>query len=620
LAGILFGNLVALCPSKGAERAAGTIATMEVDGLRVTSGYLSATFSLTQPALTFLGVDSLGGGRVLQNVLSANLGLTPAFTPARTMTGSGMAYSQTNAPPGCGPEWVLEATGSEIRATSRWTPGEDTVPVTLTFDTRRCYATLLGLFNPNGDIALPAVLHLPGFGSFRIGCSAGSNQSVGYSSGAGWVKVTLPAASAACRLIEYSMAVTTICPDVAGTQHDPRYDGFRRNWLNIFQLNPNRRLLSNNTNSDSCGFCYYEYADIARETPPLAGNLQALDIVRQSLERVLAGTKTYGMPGYGAFPEESSDTLPSLLIAACDYVEGRKDAYWLKARYPELRAMADKMLSRDRTGDGLIDYIASGNSGSWPEGQPKIRPSNWWDTIGFGHEDAYANALAYRALQGMSRMAAQLGSDGDSRRYTAAAKKLHDAYFGAFYDPTTGVLAGWRSQDGALHDYYFLFVNGIAVLYGLVPDDRAPGIMNRLWEKMREVGYNHFRMGLPGNLISVARRDYAHKDPRYGGGLRDDNADGFQVYCNGGASASFAYFTIAALDRVGQRGRADQILLPILDAFENREFEGAGPNGLTNDWRKWDGTSEGYEGFLVDNYYALLAATRRGEYSVAPHR
>jgi hypothetical protein len=171
-----------------------------------------------------------------------------------------------------------------------------------------------------------------------------------------------------------------------------------------------------------------------------------------------------------------------------------------------------------------------------------------------------------------------------------------------------------------LHDYYFLFVNGIAVLYGLVPDDRAPGIMNRLWEKMREVGYNHFRMGLPGNLISVARRDYAHKDPRYGGGLRDDNADGFQVYCNGGASASFAYFTIAALDRVGQRGRADQILLPILDAFENREFEGAGPNGLTNDWRKWDGTSEGYEGFLVDNYYALLAATRRGEYSVAPHR
>ena len=32
---------------------------------------------------------------------------------------------------------------------------------------------------------------------------------------------------------------------------------------------------------------------------------------------------------------------------------------------------------------------------------------------------------------------------------------------------------------------------------------------------------------------------------------------------------------------------------------------------MTNDWRKWDGTAEGYEGFLVDNYYVLLAAKER---------
>ena len=41
------------------------------------------------------------------------------------------------------------------------------------------------------------------------------------------------------------------------------FDGFRRNWLNMFQLNPQRRVLSNNAGSDTCGFCYYEYADIA---------------------------------------------------------------------------------------------------------------------------------------------------------------------------------------------------------------------------------------------------------------------------------------------------------------------------------------------------------------------
>jgi hypothetical protein len=199
-----------------------------------------------------------------------------------------------------------------------------------------------------------------------------------------------------------------------------------------------------------------------------------------------------------------------------------------------------------------------------------------------------------------------------------AARRLHDAYFPAFYNPSTGVLAGWRSADGALHDYYFLFVNGIAVLYGLVPDGQAGAIMDRLWDKMGQVGYTNFRMGLPGDLVPIARRDYAHKDPRYGGGAREDNTDAFQVYENGGASACFAYFTIAAFDRVGQHERAGRILFPVLDAFESREFEGTGANGLTNDWRKWDGTSEGYEGFLVDNYYALLAVTQRGMGEPAP--
>ena len=144
-----------------------------------------------------------------------------------------------------------------------------------------------------------------------------------------------------------------------------------------------------------------------------------------------------------------------------------------------------------------------------PEGLPKVRPSNWWDTIGFGHEDAYSNALAYRALQVMSRLASELGKPEDAARYGGAARRLHDAYFPAFYDPATGVLAGWRSADGRLHDYYFLFVNSIAILYGLVPEDRAAGIMDRLWDKMGRVGYSNFRLGLPGNLVPVARKDYA---------------------------------------------------------------------------------------------------------------
>ena len=46
------------------------------------------------------------------------------------------------------------------------------------------------------------------------------------------------------------------------------------------------------------------------------------------------------------------------------------------------------------------------------------------------------------------------------------------------------------------------------------------------------------------------------------GGVREDNADGFQKYENGGATGCFAYFTLAALYDVGRGAEADAILFP----------------------------------------------------------
>ena len=97
-------------------------------------------------------------------------------------------------------------------------------------------------------------------------------------------------------------------------------------------------------------------------------------------------------------------------------------------------------------------------------------------------------------------------------KYTAAAEKLRGIYYKNFFDPATGVLGGWRSADGELHDYYFLWVNGIAIHYGLVPRPQANSIMDKLMAKMKEVGYDKFNMGLPGNLIPVILKDYVHKD------------------------------------------------------------------------------------------------------------
>jgi len=49
----------------------------------------------------------------------------------------------------------------------------------------------------------------------------------------------------------------------------------------------------------------------------------------------------------------------------------------------------------------------------------------------------------------------------------------------------------------------------------------------------------------------------------------------------------------------------------MLRTFVDGGFEGSGPDGKTYDAKSWEGTPHGYEGFLVDNYLALLAAVAR---------
>ena len=64
----------------------------------------------------------------------------------------------------------------------------------------------------------------------------------------------------------------------------------------------------------------------------------------------------------------------------------------------------------------------------------------------------------------------------------------------SFFNPDTGVLGGWRSADGELHDYYFTFVNGVAISYGLIEEADAKSIMQRLLDKMKEVGFTNFKL------------------------------------------------------------------------------------------------------------------------------
>ena len=68
---------------------------------------------------------------------------------------------------------------------------------------------------------------------------------------------------------------------------------------------------------------------------------------------------------------------------------------------------------------------------------------------------------------------------------------------------------------------------------------------------------------------------------------------------------------MAALYDLGRKAEADKILFPMLEEYGRSGFEGKDAKGKSNDWRRWDGTPTGYEGYLTDNYYTMLAVPLR---------
>ncbi len=576
--------------------------------LSYASPFFRVTLAPSQPGFSELALDSLGKAKLDLNVMLP-LGAPPSQYTA-TREGSRVEYRAAGSQ---GPAaWSFEFSKQSISIRSVYSVASPPQPLVLGFDPIRCHATLLGLFNRDGAIALPALLHFPDRGTFRI-TSSTQGLALAYDAlrdGDNFVRVAFPPATAASPSIEYHLEVTAIYPHDARIDNDPRYDAYRRDFLNIFQINPRYRVLANHAASDPVPFTVFMYSMMAVQTPPLADGLSALDILRQTLDRYLAGMKGYGMAGYAGIKELKYDFLdvyPSLVLAAADYESASHDRAWLLRNYATIKAWADKMIEFDRDGDGLMEYPLSGNSGSWTP-RVTVRPANWWDTIGFAHKDAYSNALAYGAFKAMSRLSRTAGQPADAELFESRAKKLKAVYYPTFYNPATGVLAGWKSADGQLHDYYFLFVNGMAVTYGLVSPEQGNAIWDKLLAKMKEVGYTRFDLGLPGNLIPIRRADYVHLDKRFGGPDLEDGSDGFQIYENGGATACYAYFTIQALRDLGRKDEANAILFPMLKAFEDGGFQGRGPNGQTYDWKDWNGGPHGYEGLLVDAYLTLLAA------------
>lgn len=140
-------------------------------------------------------------------------------------------------------------------------------------------------------------------------------------------------------------------------------------------------------------------------------------------------------------------------------------------------------------------------------------------------------------------------------------------------------------------------------MVGLVDCDQGRVMLGKLLRLLRDVGFDRFDLGLPHHLRPIRREDYS-----FGGlpsSVEEDGSDQYQVYMNGSASTSQAYWFLQALYDVGLRHEANVIWHQLARSFERGGLCGPLNSGL--DWRTWDGEAAGYEGLLVDQFHVLLA-------------
>jgi Bacterial alpha-L-rhamnosidase 6 hairpin glycosidase domain len=598
------------------------------------SRWLRLAFSKTEPRITAVCWDSLGEGKLNENFLKTSpdgggrlvqknpfpdtcapevRDQKPSNRKSAIREGNVIRYSQAL----CGGVQALWEIRIEPKSfvMSVTTTSAETMTVREPFALRLAFdpstTPIAPLANPDASSTapLPCLLHAADYGTLFVKCSAESTACLRAKPAVRtlteWTAFFQPRVSpramdglfvqpAGTSHFELEFTVESAAPLPQLVTSEPRLRSLARFWLNPFQYRPEVGILANNVLSDNAPLCLFTFTDPAVFTPTLPGNIQAIHLARESLDRYFAGAN-----GYGIGREDiQADVYPSLLISAWDVIRVTGDFDRLSRWLPTLEKFAQRIEAQDRNCNGLPESTRSGRAGDLP------RPSaNWWDVINFGHEDAYVCALDYRAFRGLADLERLAGRSEQAARYEKRADRLRDAYVPTFLNLKTGILAGWKDSEGNLHDYWFVFVNALAITYGLVPDPLANSIIDRIEAKLKEVGYTRFDLGLPGNLVPIQKADYIPGSP--GAPQKDDGSDSYGIYQNGGATACYAYFYIQALYQLGRQAEAERLLWPMMETYARGGFQnGIGHGG---EWRQWDGKPSGYEGFLADAYYAQMA-------------
>ncbi len=374
----------------------------------------------------------------------------------------------------------------------------------------------------------------------------------------------------------------------------------QRTFFTALTYRADTATLSNNGASMHCPICLDTWTAVTLPMGEVLPGFAATELVRTSLERWLDGG-----PGYAAgrllqdgVAHDAADeylmTDTAGLRGLGDYLRHVADRAWWRKYRGHILQRIDAVRHRDLDGDGLIESpyrTGVSGTGQWS--------TCWYDVVSFGWKDAFANAILYGALRELAPALRAFGSTAKAREIDGWAEALQGSYRTAFWNEANGWFGGWRCQEGELHDYAFLAVNGAAVCAGLVEEEDGRALLERLLVESKRVGLPDAALGLPGNLHSIPDRDLA------------DIMQGYPLgyYQNGGRTHAQTRHFVMALYKTGLTAEADRLLERLCVGFAEARVFGGNQSGV--DWRYWDDRPCGYEGLLTDQFGILEAVFYR---------
>ncbi len=369
----------------------------------------------------------------------------------------------------------------------------------------------------------------------------------------------------------------------------------QRYWASVFScFRPEHGGFSNHAAAVNCHVNQHGPLEITSNTEAMRfskgknKSIDPLELMRFTIERALLDGG-----GYGYYRNIYLDSDPVLVASAGRIFQVSQNKDWLMRIQPGLVDAFDRMEFTIGEENLVICRDLSGDSGSFRWS------SNAMDVVGFGHIDAYVNALSYRAFRNARAMFTALGENSLADQCFNHAEKIRKNYGRELINPKTGWVAGWRSRDGELHDYAFLWINATAISLGLLEPGDARQALSNLEILRESIGPATAEFGIPHNLLPIDPED--HILPQILGRMQPT----FERYTDGALGAYTLNYYIRALSIYGFKQAARKLV----DEFSEGLMDGSVIGGMESgvEFHTWEGLPSGYEGTFGPNFAPLYA-------------